>query len=61
MAVINKSYLDYQGLQTYDGKIKEEIADVENQIPNISVDAVNEKLIISFSNAAAAQGDSESE
>ena len=61
MAVVNKSYLDYQGLQTYDGKIKEEIADVENQIPNISVDAVNEKLIISFSNAAAAQGDSESE
>ena len=61
MAVVNKSYLDYQGLQTYDGKIKEEIADVEDQIPNISVDTVNEKLIISFSNAAAAQGDSESE
>ena len=33
MAVINKQYLDYAGLQTYDGKIKEYARAIKQIIP----------------------------
>lgn len=48
MAAINKEYLDYDGLALYDTNIKQVITDVEEKVPAISVDTVNETLVIDF-------------
>ena len=61
MAVTNKSYLDYPGLETYDSLIKQLITDVEAQIPAISVDAVNNTLVIDYPYAAALSNSSQTE